>query len=276
MDKMKKHTRFTASKEGFALMITLSVLSVVIALTVVLLSYFNEVKEDAQTTKALIQGNVYYADILEQFSKFKNKKSLFSQLYLRAVSLNSPDGRFSLSLSCKPLSSGININWLAMDRNKEKQHLFQESQILFDFLSEAYKIEDPDRLLELILLEIGQDKTLEKEDQRRLIQKNGIISYAQLSEIINRYEMEVDDQKVALIPWGQYFSFSKTSEKIDIEYSSIAFISFLFDMSIQSVTEWKYAREKISLANFVSQNGGDFSAKKRLFAGNTFLAESSV
>jgi hypothetical protein len=274
MDKTKNTLAFGTSKRGFALMITLSVLSLVIALTVVLLSYFKEVKNDAEATRALIQANVYYADIVEQFSKFKDKKSIFSQLYLHAIPLNTDNGRFSMNLSCKALSAGININWFAMERVTKKSHLYVIIKELFEFLEEVYKLEDMDRLLELIEIEIGHGAKFVKDEQRRLIQKNAIISYEQFSEIIKRYEMEVDDQKVAKIPWHDYLSFSKKSEKIDIEYSSITLISFLFDINIQAVREWKYARERVSLSTFVNNSGGDYTARKHLVAGDTFLGES--
>jgi hypothetical protein len=274
MDKTQKHNNCHASRRGFALMITLSVLSVVIALTIVLLGYFKEVKEDSDNTKALIQANVYYADILEQFAKIKDKKSILTRLYVRPIPLYTDDGRFSLTLSCKPLSAGININWFAMERVTKKSHLFAIVEELFEFLEEAYKIEDMDRLLELIILEIGHTRNSDEDSQRRLIQKSGIISYMQFSEIVKRYEMEVDDQKISSVPWHEYLTFSKKSEKIDAEYSSIPLIAFLFDLDIKSVREWMYSREKPSLSTFVNNNGGDYNARKNLLASGKFLAES--
>jgi len=274
MDKTQHITLPSPSQRGFALMITLSVLSIVIALTVVLLSYFNEVKEDADATKALIQADVYYADILEQFNKFKTKKNLFSQLYRRPLSLRTPDGRFSVMLRCNPLASGININWLAMERESKKQHLYQEAQILFDVLAQEYDLEEPDRLLEMILSEIGLGRKFVKQEQSRLIQKNGIISYQQFSRILNRYEMEVDDLKVGHVPWQKYFSFSQKSEKIDAEYSSAELISFLFDIDLKTVREWMSTIPKSSLKSFVNENAGNYNEKKNVLAEGTFLGES--
>jgi len=274
MDKMEPQPIVDKSQEGFALIITLSVLSVVIALTVVLLSYFNEVKEDSDTTKALIQADVYYADIVGQFNKFSKKKSLFNQLYRRPVALRTEDGRFSMILRCNPLSKGVNINWLALQRGEKKQHLFQEAQLLFDTLVQEYDLEDPDRLLEMILLEIGLGQKFVKPEQSRLIQKNGIISYQQFSGILNRYEMEVDDLKVGRVPWQKYFSFSLKSEKIDAEYSSAELISFLFDIDLKTVREWKRSIPKPSLVSFVNDNAGNYDEKKNLLAGSTFLGES--
>lgn len=274
MDKTQHITLPPASQRGFALMITLSVLSVVITLTVVLLSYFNEVKEDADTTKALIQADVYYADILEQFNKFKQKKSLFGMLYRRPVSLRTPEGGFSLVLRCKPLASGVNINWLALQREAKKQYLYQEAQVLFDALAQEYDLEEPDRLLEMIVLEIGKGRKFVKQEQSRLIQKNGIISYQQFSGILSRYEMEVDDLKVGRVPWRKYFSFSLKSEKIDAEYSSAELISFLFDIDLKTVREWMSSIPKASLKSFVNDNVGNYSEKKNLLAEGTFLGES--
>lgn len=274
MDKNQTQPIVLASRRGFALMITLSVLSVVIALTVVLLSYFNEVKEDADMTKALIQADVYYADILTQFSKFSNKKSLFSQLYRKPVSLRTDDGRFSMILRCKPLASGVNINWLALEREAKKQHLFQEAQRLFDVLAQQYDLEEPDRLLEIILFEIGRGRKFVNPEQSRLMQKNGIISYQQFSGILSRYEMEVDDFKVGRIPWRKYFSFSLKSEKIDAEYSSAELVSFLFDIDLRTVREWINSRPKAALKTFVNESAGNYNEKKNLLAEGAFLGAS--
>jgi len=274
MDKKENIIIAQRDRQGFALMITLSVLSVVIALTVVLLSYFGKVKEDAKMTEALIQADIYYADILSQLKNFKNPKTIFQKLYRFPVSLNTPDGRFTLTLSCRPLAAGININWLAMERTKGKQKHFQVAQVLYEVLAEDYKLEDADRLLEMILQEIALGKKFVKEEQSRLIKKHGIISYQQFSEIIKRYEIEVDDPKVSKVPWKKYFSFSNYAEKIDAEYSSAELISYLFDIDLSTVREWMALREKPPLSSFVNENGGNYGDKKSLLAESQFLEES--
>lgn len=275
MDKMQHSSPKPKHKKGFALIITLSVLSVVIALTVVLLSYFNEVKEDADATKALIQADIYYADILSQLNRLgNNKKSFFQKIYRLPVSLVSPDKRFKLMMRCSPLSKGVNINWLALERTEGKQHLYQVSQRLFDTLAEQYNFEDADRLLEMLLLEIGGKKKYVKLTQSRLLQKNGIISYQQFSDIIQRYEIEADDLKVAKVPWKRYFSFSSKSEKIDAEYSSAELISFLFGIELRDVREWKSAIVKTSLKNFVEEYEGNYNEKKNLLAGSASAGDS--
>jgi hypothetical protein len=274
MDKMQNPLSTPQTHRGFALMITLSVLSVVIALTIVLLSYFTEVKEDAKNTEALIQANIYYADIVEQFNKTANKKSLLSKLYTQRITFKDKKTYYTLTLGCDSLDRGVNINWLALDHNKKKQHLYQVSQSLFDTLSENYDIEDPDRLLEMLLHEISIGSKFVKQEQSRLIQKNGIISYEQFSKIIKQYELEIDDTKIKNVPWQKYFSFSSQTDKIDIKRSSSELISFLFDIDLSLVNEWKISKPKPTLQKFVNENAGNYNEKKSLFPGKTFLGKA--
>jgi hypothetical protein len=274
MDKTQYITFTSVSRQGFALMITLSVLSVVIALTVVLLSYFSEVKKDADTTKALIQADVYYANILSQFSKFKDKKALFNHLYRFPLSLRAAKGRFSVMLKCESIAKGMNINWLGFEQDKKQQNLFLEADALFENLVQLYGVEDADRLREMLLEEIGGKQKFVKREQSRLRQKNGIISYKQFAEILSRYQLEVDDRKVGAIPWGRYFSFSGKAQKIDAEYSSPELISILFDIDLASVREWHSSIDKSALKTFVIENGGNYEEKKNLLAEGTFLGES--
>jgi len=271
MDKIGQDMSIRTQRKGFALMITLSVLAVVIALTVVLLSYFKEVKEDASHTQALIQANLFYADIVEQFGKFKEKKALFDQLYLYPVALSAAEGRFSMTLICEPLAKGVNINWLALAKDNKKQIQYQEAQNLFDLLVQEHNVEDPIRLREMLLAAIKNDNKTITSGQSRLRQKEGIISYKQFEKIISEYQLEVDDLEVDKITWKKYFSFSKETDKIDAEYSSPELLSLLFDIDLASVRDWTSSIEKTSLKTFVNNNAGGYDEKKSLFAEENFL-----
>ena len=262
------------NRQGFALLITLSVLAVLIALTMVLLSYFEKVQQDAADTTAMIQADVYYADITNTFARFKNKKTLFNMLYRFPVPLRSPDGRFVMTLRCQALSSGVNINWLNMENKKNMREAFNFAQNLFDYLAQEYGIEDANRLEEMILEEIGGKKKYVKKEYSRLRQKNGIISYKQFSQIVSEYQMEVDDLKVGRVPWQKYFSFSANATVIDVEYSSPELLSFLFDIDLQTVKEWYFDPERIGLQAFVKENGGNYAERKKIIAGKKFLEES--
>jgi len=271
MDKIQYINSRVKQRQGFALMVTLSVLSVIIALTMVLLSYFEEVQQDAGNTKALIQADVYYADITSIFQGFKDKKALFSTLYTTTLPMRTPDGRFSLILHCEPLSKGVNINWLGLENSSEKEALQTVAQDLFEALAEEYNIEDAGRLQEMLYEEIGDKKNFVLKEQSRLHQKNGIISYQQFADIVSRYQFEVDDPKIGNIPWKKYFSFSPKAEKIDGEYSSPELISYLFEIDLSTVEEWASSIDKSTLKSFVHENGGDYAQRKSILADKEFL-----
>jgi len=274
MDKTELTFSNVKHKQGFALIITLSVLSILIALTMVLLSYFEKVQQEAGDTTAMIQADVYYADITDVFSKFKKKKTLFSTLYRTAVPLKTKDGRFVMNLRCKALSNGVNINWLNMENKSGMRDAFSFAQVVFDMLAQDYDLEDANRLQEMLSEEIGGKKKFVKKEYSRLRQKKGIISYEQFAKIVSAYQLEVDDLQVSKVPWKKYFTFSDGAKRIDADYSSPELISVLFDMDLQSVKEWYNDPEKSSLQAFVQNNGGDYASRKTIIVGKKFLGES--
>lgn len=274
MDKTQPPPNSVKHRQGFALLITLSVLAVIIALTTVLLSYFEEVKQDAGDTKALIQADIYYTNITNIFQGIKNKKTLFSVLYSTALPLRTPEGRFSLQLHCDPLYKGVNINWLGLDNSGQNAGYMSVAQELFESIAQEYNIQDPERLYEMLLEEIGGKNTLVQKEQSRLHQKNGIISYKQFADIINRYQFEVDDPEIGAVPWEKYFSFSPEADKVDAEYSSPELLAYLFDMDVSTVEEWASLEEKGTLESFIRENGGNYEKRKNILAGETFLDAS--
>jgi len=280
MDKSQPTRNSVKHRQGFALLITLSVLAVIIALTTVLLSYFEEVKQDASDTKALIQADIYYTNITNIFQGIKNKETLFSVLYSTALPLQTPESRFSLQLHCEPLYKGVNINWLGSGNSGQNEAYTSVAQELFETLAQEYNIQDPERLSEMLLEEIGGKNTWVQKEQSRLHQKNGIISYKQFSDIISRYQFEIDDPEIGAVPWKKYFSFSPGSDKIDAQYSSPELLAYLFDMDVSTVEEWTSLEleEKGTLESFIRENGGDYEKRKSILAGETFLeaAECSV
>jgi len=160
MDKTNILNHTAKSQKGFALIVTLSVLAVIISLTMVLLSYFDEVHQDATDTKALIQADLYYTNIIKTFNKFKNKQTLFDVLYKSSLPLVSPDGKFKLVLNCQPMNKGININWLGLQSNIKEVKKYQVAQDIFSKLVQTYKIVDGSRLFEMILEEIGKSEDI--------------------------------------------------------------------------------------------------------------------
>jgi len=273
MDKTTFPSTTVAQRRGFALMVTFSVLLVIIALTMVLLSYFKEVQHDSADTTAMIQADVYYADITSVFDKFKKKKTLFSTLYRFPVPLRSPDGRFQMMLRCQPLSNGVNVNWLAMENNSGMQAQYSFAQTVFDTLAQEYTLEDPTRLQEMLVDASGGKEKFVKKEYSRLSQKNGIISYQQFAQIVSRYQLEVDDPVVSRVPWKKYFTFSSKATQIDAEYASPELIAVLFDLDLQSVRDWYSDPEKGSLKSFVNNNGGNYTSQAKIIV-EKFLEES--
>ena len=275
MDKTECPGILRSNQKGFALLITLSVLSAVIVLTTVLLSYFEKVRNDAVDTKALIQADLYYTDIVYLFKGIKDKKSLFGKLYESPIPLSDSEGRFSLVLDCKPLVKGVDINWLGLEENGKMQPHYKAAQELFEHIAFTYNIQNPLRLQEMILEEIGKDNRIVTREQRRLSQKKGMISYRQFSDILLRYRLEEDDAEIERIAWEKYFSFFPDAKVISEKYMSGELIALLFDMDLLAAKEWESKHDSMSLESFVSERGGDFGRYSSLFAGDTFTNQSA-
>ena len=262
-------------REGFALIITLSALAVIIALTGVLIAYIDEARKDSSATKAKIQGNLYYADIKKIFTKFKKRETLYSTLYLSAVPFSSPDGRFSVIVNCTPLANGVNINWLGASNKKGMSEHVNMAQNVFEFIVQEYNIEDATRLEEMILEEVGGNKSYVKREQSRLQQKNGIISFKQFKSILDRYQFESDDREVAKVPWKSFFVFNKVERSaadnlIDGDYISAELISSIFAIDFPTVKD-DWIPGALELNTYIQDNGGVYEEK--LFA-KKFLAQS--
>jgi len=275
MDKKETSSVVVRQREGFALLVTLSVLTVIMALTTVLISYLDEVEDDASQTKALIQANALYADITTIFNNFKaDKKTLFSTLYLAPFPIATEDGKFMTIISCKPLASGININWLGESNNRDMDKPYQLAQEIFDLLIQEYDLVDGMRLQEMIVEEIMGIQDSSQERYSRFRQKKGIISYQQFTSIVNRYQFEIDDPKVGRIQWDKYFSFASTSKVVDVEYSAPELIALMFGIDVESVREWHEELTRSDLKTFITMNGIDYEAKKSLLADGKFIEES--
>jgi len=262
-------------KKGFALIITLSALTVIIALTAVLISYIDEARKDSSASKAMIQGNLYYADIKKIFTKFKKKKTLYTTLYLSPIPFASPDGRFSVIVHCTPLANGVNINWWGLGNDQKMSEQFSMVQNIFEIIVQEYDLEDATRLEEMILEEIGGKNKFVQKEQSRLRQKNGIISFKQFEGILDRYQFEVDDVKVGKVPWEKFFVFNKIEKTaaenlIDGNHISAELVSFIFAIDLQTVKE-EWVPGVLDLKTFIQDNGGTYEQK--LFA-KEFLAQS--
>jgi len=251
-------------RSAFALIVTLSALSVIIALAAVLVSYIDEARRDASESKALIQGNLYYSDIKKTFNSVKKRETLYSVLYMSPIPLASEDGRFSVSIECKPLARAVNINWLAYGNSQAMTQQYSSAQKVFEYIVVNYGIKEAGRLEELLLKEMSSDVQYIEKQQSRLRQKNGIISSKQFETILANYQLEADDKNVVLIPWEKFFVFHTVLKNpkenlIEGDYISSELISALFDIDKASADEeWVEGED---LQEFLKSMGVKFNPK---------------
>jgi len=260
MDKPSSFmVRRPVEKRGFALIVTLSVLTVLIALTGVLISYLDTARKDAGKTEAVMQANIYFSDIKRVLERFKNRKSLYSTLYLVSVPLASEDGRFSLLLSCRPLTDGVNINWLAYADNPSMETQYGAVQKVFEALVQYYDIKDPPLLEEMLVETIRKGSFETLDEQSRLVQKNGIISYRQFKRLLSRYQFAADDQRIGEIPWDKYFVFNPVAKDpkentIAGDYLSEELLSVLLDID-KGTLEESWSKGEGALKRIVNMYG---------------------
>jgi|GEM_PF-329769 len=287
MDKPLFYTpKQSRKRRGFALIITLSVLAVVIALTAILMGYMDSVRRDASYTKALVQGNIYFADLKQMLqTQFKkNRKPLYTQLYQTTIPLTTASGKFSMLLHCYPLANGVNMNWLGYESDRAMTLQYETAQMVLEKLSTKYRLKDPNRLEEMLLEVIGKsEKGVHEVAFKRMRQKNGILSFADFQQLIERYRFEADDANVLHIPWRDYFVFLPRSKAksiksrqkesvIDGDYISAELLSLLFDLDINMVKE-SWVPSEGALKQFLSEVGEGGAYQKALFA-QSFLNES--
>lgn len=224
-------------RRGIALLITLVTIAVMMALVGTLVSALSSVQKDSRETTTMLQANIYYADIVNVFKKIKDKEGLLSTLYLAPIPFSTDDGNFFVTVGCRPLTNGVNINWLGYENDIKMSSHYDITQKLFAAITAKYTLSDPLRLEEMLMEVIGTGSQFQQKYQSRLLQKRGIISYQQFEHVINRYQLETDDPVVASIPWKRLFSFVPESNLIDGDYMSEEAVSLLFDMDPATVEE---------------------------------------
>jgi hypothetical protein len=237
MDKLK----WTANREGIALLITLITIAMLMAGISVLFKILGDAQKGFMNTSALIQANLYYDDITKVFKDIPSDKreEVFTQLYLTPVVFSKEDGSFSLGVSCKPLTAGVNINWLAYENVTEMSSNYVIVRHLFEAIALQYNIADMGKLETMILEEIELTQSNVSAYQSRLFQKSQIISYQQFRNILTKYQLEMDDQAVWEVPWENLLSFVPDAGTIDANNMSAELISLLFDLDLHVVqSEW--------------------------------------
>jgi len=251
-------------RKAIALLITLTVIAALLALMGVAFSYLERAKKDSLHTLAIVQANIYYADIgrtLDGLLKGKNASDIISTLYLAPQTIQEQEGEFYLSIGCEPLSNGVDINWFGLQNDTKNQKKYAIVAKLFDTIATQYNLENDSKLLEFIMEDIeGRNESI------RLKQKKGIISPKQFNTILNRYVVETGDTKALDINWKRYFSFVSPHANVDSKYVSAELIALLFDLDINSVSEsWIEGED---LATFLNDNGANMEMYDKTIFSN--------
>jgi len=243
MDKPSlPHIKKNRKRRGFALIITLSVLMVLISLTTVMISYLDKARGDASSTEAMIQANLYFNDIKEILSRFKERKTLYNTLYATPLPLSGEDERFSMLLTCRPLRNGINFNWLSFENEPLMQLQYNAAETLWEKIVQNYGILDPERLRQILLSHMETGTWKDEEGVEHLLLKSGIYAYEAFLQLLSRYQFEADDPSVGKVPWQKFFVFLPVAKdparnKVAGGYLSEEAVALLFDLDIASVKE---------------------------------------
>ena len=257
-------------RNGVALLITLITVAMMMVMIATLLSTLDSVRQDAKRTEAMIQANIYYSDIATLFKTFPEgpKSKLFGILYTAPIPFAGEDGGFAIDIACRPMTAGININWLGIGNDPKMQQQQEAALKVFDGIAANYNLRDPQRLLEMLLEEIGKDDNrFVIKEQSRLWQKRGIISSQQLERILQRYELEADDPAVALVAWEKLFSFAPDAVSVEGDYMSAELVALLFDEALDTVQE-EWFEGVDALETFLASRGEDRNEYGTLFSNS--------
>jgi len=223
-----------SGRSAFALLVTLSVLLIIIALTGIMLGYLDKARRNSFQIKAMVEANLLFTDTRTFFQSIKKRDDLYEILYSTPIPLRTDDGRFDLLLRCEPRDSGININWLNDENDAKRYSRYKAASKVFDYIVQKYGIMDPDRLLAYLK---GDGIPL---IESRFLKKHGIISFSQFARLVAHYRFETDDASVERVPWKRFFSFIGKHDKHDKlvgKRLSSAVLAVLFDMDEATVRE---------------------------------------
>ena len=228
---MQVDTKVRTLRQGFALLLTLSVLVIVIALTSVLINYLDDARQDAVESETLVQANLYYADIKGFLEKFKNsKKDLYSVLYQGPVPLALEEDEPPLLIACRPMYNRVNINWLGYANDRLMFSRYNIAKKVFDTIVQRYDIADPVLLEEMIAS--AANGVWGDSVHGRLRQSHGIVSFAIFSHILTQYAFRAEDSRALTIPWDRFFTFhavSKGKQKpLEGNYLTLELLSVIF------------------------------------------------
>jgi hypothetical protein len=259
-------------RQGFALLLTLAVLNVVIVLALAALRYVDDARVHADEVAATVEADALFVDMKRLFEKIKSNNAFREVFYATPLSLSSKNGAFQAAVTCKPLMRSFNINWLALDGNRSVQRFSDETLRFLEKIMLYYNASQPERFVEDVLHLVAGTKYGE---QREMSQNYGNISYFQFEDMLERYRLETEDDFALRVPWKELFVFEPIEKgrpirKISAKYMQPLALALYFDIDPEVVLE-SWAPGIKTLDNFVVENGG-LIVEPALFDNNTPMA----
>ena len=265
------------TKRGIALFITLLVIASILSIVAVSFSYLEKVQKDAGKISALVQGNLLYKNttqILKQFfPKGKADSKKLEMVYTMPLMLSESKSGFNIDLKCKPLITGIPIQWLDEKFTKKTPQRLDLAQDTLTKVMQKYEIDEPNRLEELILMQVSGIVEDNIEYKPRIKPRKGILTKKLFDRVLIDYRLKYQDENVFKVPWDKYFVFVEVSKKttIDGAYITPELISIIFDIPLDSVrdswmTKTSLEEDKITLKKFLSENSLSDSFDNKLYS----------
>ena len=184
--------------KGFALIITIYTISILIVMTITILSLLVDVNKDSRETGALLQSNIYYGDIGKYIKDKKGDQKVYDIIFSNEVNVKKKSGDGLLNMKCIPRYSGININWLNDNKRGESER-YRHVLDIFTSISDKYDLEDSEELIYQFKKEINN---------------NGfILSKGSFLRVLNRYFDKTEDVNIWKIRWGNIFIMEKNPKK---------------------------------------------------------------
>ncbi len=241
-------------RKGISLLITLSVITAMLALIGVMFNYISIAQKKAESKSAIIQANLLVKDLKDILDKQLGKhpsKDKLQILYTTPLVVQSKKGDFTIAADCKPLLDRVYIVWLGLEDNRKYANQFDLAKNLFDQLADQAELKDSEKLFEMIK-EYLNGYSGYFNLPAFIKRKKFTISKADFYRILNRYRFEADDKNVYKIKWDKYFTFvplQKNFRGIDFDFLAKDLVTFLFDVDDTFVKE-----------NYTPGNMGEFLA----------------
>jgi hypothetical protein len=249
-------------RSGFALLVTLAVLSVLVALSAVMIGLMDRAHGSANDIRALIQANVLYRDAANVFARSGGEEAFRSVLFAAPLPIGGDRIGFSGTVECRPRSDAININWWIFEHNATYAIFADAAKRMFRAVAERYAFEDPVFLEGLIAERIAQI-----ENEATKTKRNGI-DFSAFGSLLVEYILQTNDESVRKVPWRRLFVFEPPlgtngkPEKIAAEYMSTEAVSLYFDVEKSLVEEGRLTGK---LGDFLAAAGYADDSYAKLF-----------